>query len=381
MKAVVAIDSMKGSLSSLAAGQAAKEGILRAYPEAEVSVFPVADGGEGTVDALVFGLNGNKRSVRATDPLGREILCQYGVIGDRCALLEMSCAAGITLISEEEKNPLVTTTYGVGQVIRDAMEKGCRHFVIGIGGSATNDGGIGMLQALGFGMLNDKGSPVSSGARGAAELCRITTDGVSPILKECRFEIACDVNNPLCGKTGCSAIYGPQKGADPQTVKEMDAALSHYADVVKKTFPKADPNFPGAGAAGGIGFAFQTFLGAELICGIDLILRTVGLEESVEKSDLVVTGEGRLDAQTAMGKAPSGIAKIAKKHNKTVIAFAGCVTPDARLLNECGIDAFFPIVPKACSLEEAMNEKNARENLRNTAEQAFRLLRAAESIR
>lgn len=381
MKIVIAIDSLKGSLSSLQAGAAAAEGIRRVFPETQIAVFPIADGGEGTVDALVTGLQGKKRQILAADPMGRKILCEYGILPGGTAVIEMSCAAGITLITGAERNPLHTTTYGVGEVIRDAIANGCRNFVIGIGGSATNDGGIGMLQALGFGILDGDGQQVPFGAKGLGNIAAITTDNVMPELAQCHFRIACDVTNPLCGKNGCSAVYGPQKGATPEMVAQMDVWLSHYAQRVQSVFPHADPNFPGAGAAGGMGFAFLSFLGGELVSGIDLILQEIDIAASVRTADIVITGEGRLDAQTVMGKAPIGIAKIAKTHQKPVIAFSGCVTNHARVCNEHGIDAFFPIVKGACTLEEAMDPDNAFRNMADTAEQTFRLLKIAATAK
>lgn len=380
MKAVIAIDSFKGSLSSLQAGSAAAEGARRVYPDVQIDIFPIADGGEGTVDALVTGLKGKKQTVSAMDPLGRPIVCEYGILPNGTAVIEMSCAAGITLITKEERNPLHTTTYGVGEVIRDAIARGCRNFVIGIGGSATNDGGIGMLQALGFGILDAVGKPVSMGGKGLQEITAITTENALPELKQCRFQIACDVTNPLCGSHGCSAIYGPQKGATPEMVAQMDTWLQNYADIVKTVLPHSDQNMPGAGAAGGIGFAFAAFLNGKLVSGIDLILREIDIETHIQTADIIITGEGRLDAQTVMGKAPIGIAKIAKKYQKPVIAFSGCVTDGAKVCNSHGIDAFFPIVKGACTLEQAMDPESACKNMADTAEQAFRLLRTAKEI-
>jgi len=377
MKVVVAIDSFKGSLTSLQAGNAAKEGILRVYPEANVEIFPIADGGEGTVIALTTALNGQLQTVQALDPLGRPIPCEYGIVG-KTAVIEMSCAAGITLLTAQERDPMRTTTYGVGQVIADAIHRGCRDFIIGIGGSATNDGGIGMLQALGFGILDENGKQVPMGGAGLEKIAAITTENALPELAECTFRIACDVTNPLCGETGCSAIYGPQKGATPDQIKQMDAWLDTYADTVKAVFPDSDKNMPGAGAAGGIGFAFFSFLGGKPYSGIDLILGALRIEDKIKDADLVITGEGRLDAQTVMGKAPIGIARLAKKHTKPVIAFSGCVTPQTGVCNGHGIDAFFPIVKGACTIEQAMAVENAYPNMADTAEQAFRLLKMAK---
>jgi len=376
MKIVVAIDSFKGSLTSLQAGNAAAEGISRVYPDAQVTVFPIADGGEGTVVALTTALRGNLQTVEALDPLGRPIQCEYGIVGNT-AVIEMSCAAGITLLTAEERNPMRTTTYGVGQVIADAISKGCRDFIVGIGGSATNDGGIGMLQALGFGILDKAGHQVPLGGAGLEKIASITTENTLPELSKCTFRIACDVTNPLCGETGCSAIYGPQKGATPEQIAQMDGWLNTYADKVKAVFPDSDQNMPGAGAAGGIGFAFFSFLNGMPYSGIDLILGELRIEDTIRNSDLVITGEGRLDAQTVMGKAPIGIARIAKKYGKPVIAFSGCVTPETGVCNGHGIDAFFPIVKGACTIEQAMAIQNAYPNMADTAEQAFRLLKTA----
>lgn len=267
-----------------------------------------------------------------------------------------------------------TTTFGVGEMILDAIGRGCRKFVIGIGGSATNDGGIGMLQALGFEFLNENGTAVSHGANGLSELCEIRIGNANEKLCECSFSVACDVKNPLCGEYGCSAVYGPQKGATEEMIKEMDACLSRYAELTKAVIPNAEPEAEGAGAAGGLGFALMSYLGAKLISGIELVMRETALEEHIKGADLVVTGEGRLDGQSYMGKAPIGVAGLAKKYGKPVIAFSGCVTEDAVLCNDRGIDAFFPIVRKPCSLSEAMDIENAYMNLKDTAVQVFRLI-------
>ena len=375
MKVVVAIDSLKGSLSSLEAGEAIKSGVLNAIPDAEVCVRPLADGGEGTVEALALGMGGELKTVEVTGPLGEKVNCLYGILEEsKTAILEMSGAAGITLVADEERNPLHTTSYGVGEVIKDAISNGCRHFIVGIGGSATNDGGIGMLQALGYGMLDKDGNQVPFGAKGIKEIVTITDDQVIPELKECSFRIACDVTNPLCGERGCSAVYGPQKGATPEMVKKMDAWLSDYAKLVAAKYEKADAEYPGTGAAGGMGFAFLAYTNAVLESGIKIILEETKLEDYVKDADIVITGEGRLDGQTAFGKAPIGVAKIAKKFDKTVLAFAGAVTKDAVVCNEHGIDAFFPILRRIQTLQEAMTPEIARDNMVTTVEQVFRLI-------
>lgn len=375
MKVVIAIDSLKGSLSSLEAGTAAAAGIHRVDPAVETVVRPLADGGEGTVQALTEGLGGRFVTVSVTGPAGKPVDCSYGILDQtQTAIVEMSGAAGITQVHGEEKNPLHTTTYGVGEVICDAIRNGCRRFIIGIGGSATNDGGIGMLQALGFGLLDAEGKQVPFGAVGLESLAAITTDHVLPELSECTFRIACDVTNPLCGPNGCSAVFGPQKGADTAMIKRMDTSLASYAALCQKQFPNADPEVPGTGAAGGLGFAFLTFLSASLEPGIQIILDETRLCDDVKDADLVITGEGRLDGQTVMGKAPIGVAKLAKQFGKPVVGLSGCVTRDASACNAAGIDAFFPILRSVVSLEEAMSSETASENMKDTAEQVFRLL-------
>lgn len=283
--------------------------------------------------------------------------------------------AGITLVEEADRNPLKTTTYGVGEMIRDAIQKGCRHFIVGIGGSATNDGGIGMLQALGYGILNAEGKQVSYGAEGLSEIDRITDEYVIPELKECTFRVACDVTNTLCGEQGCSAIFGPQKGATPTMIMQMDKWLAYYAALSREKYPHANMNQAGTGAAGGLGFAFLTFTNAVLESGIKIVLEETRLEDYIKEADIVITGEGRLDGQTAMGKAPIGVADIGKQYGKKVFAFSGCVTEDAVICNEHGIDAFFPILRGVVSLAEAMDTENARKNMIAAVEQVFRLIK------
>lgn len=374
MKVLTVIDSFKGSMTSLEAGQAAASGILRADPSAQVTVRALADGGEGTVEALTSNMGGRIRNVRVTGPLGDPVICEYGIIdAASTAVIEMAGAAGLVLVPEEKRNPLYTTTYGVGEVIRDAIAQGCRRFIIGLGGSATNDGGIGMLQALGYGFLDKQGRPVAYGASGLKDLETITDDFVIPELSQCCFRIACDVRNVLCGGSGCSAVFGPQKGAFPGMIMQMDQWLANYAALAREKYPHADPCAEGTGAAGGMGFAFLTFTNAQLESGIDIVLEETKMEENIKKADLIITGEGRLDAQTAMGKAPVGVARLAQKYKKPVVALAGSVTRDAVACNARGITAYFPIVRGAVSLEEAMRKSTAMENMADTAEQVFRL--------
>lgn len=375
MKVIVAIDSLKGSLSSLEAGSAISEGIHKVVSDADVIVRPLADGGEGTVEALALGMNGRIEKIRVTGPLGQTVEAAYGIVDDsKTAIVEMSAAAGITLVSDQERNPLNTTTFGVGEIIKDAINKGCRHFIVGIGGSSTNDGGIGMLQALGYEFLDSNGKQVEFGAKGLRNIERILDNRVIPELKECSFRIACDVTNTLCGEQGCSAIYGPQKGATPSMIIQMDKWLAYYAKLTQEKYEKANMKQAGTGAAGGLGFAFLAYTNATLESGIKIILEETKLESYVKNADIVITGEGRLDGQTVMGKAPIGVSGIAKKYGKTVLAFSGCVTDDAVLCNKHGIDAFFPILRTVTSLEEAMNPENARNNLIATVEQVFRLI-------
>lgn len=379
MKIIIAIDSFKGSLSSLEAGHAVKEGLLQAMPQAHAEVYPLADGGEGTVDALVSGMNGVYQKVVCSGPLGAPVEGVYGILEDKTTcIMEMSAVAGITLIPAEAKNPMKASTYGVGEMINHALDLGCRKFIMGIGGSATNDGGVGMLQALGFSFLDEQGKEIPRGAEGLVKLHSVNIEQRRKELDQSTFHIACDVNNPLCGTTGASHIYGPQKGASPEMVLTLDELLGKYADITQEALGKDWRNHEGAGAAGGMGFAFTSYLKGTLTQGVELILNEIHLEEYLKDADIVVTGEGMLDMQTAMGKAPVGVAKLAKKHNNQVIAFAGGVTADAVKCNEEGIDAFFSIQNRCIPLEEAMTTEVARYNLTRVACQVFRLIAASK---
>ncbi|WP_419056501.1 glycerate kinase [Hominenteromicrobium sp.] len=373
MRVVIAMDSFKGSLSSIEAGKAVAEGVRRADGTIECVVCPVADGGEGTSAALTEGLHGETVRVRVTGPLGEKVTAEYGVKGD-LAILEMAQAAGLPLVPQDKRNPMKTTTYGVGEMLRDAINRGCKRFVLGIGGSATNDGGAGMLQALGFDLLDKDGNPVPFGAEGLRVLAKIENKNALPALKNCVIRAACDVTNPLCGENGCSAVFGPQKGAAPEMIREMDGYMRNYAALTKNLYPESDLDTSGAGAAGGLGFALGVFLHAELMPGIEIVMEETRLEEKIKNADFVVTGEGRLDAQTAMGKAPVGVAKLAKKYHKPVIAFAGGIEKGAEACNKAGITAFFPAVRGVTTLDEAMRPETAAENLAESAEQVFRLL-------
>lgn len=370
MRILIAMDSFKGSLGSMEAGCAVKEAALKIYPDARVTVRPMADGGEGTTRTLAAGMPSRKVTVTVAGPRMDPVEAEYCILTEtNTAVIEMAAASGLTLLPPEKRDPMETTTYGVGQMILDAMEKGCRQFLVGIGGSATNDGGTGMLTALGYRFLDGEGKPVPLCGKGLENLRKIDTEKVCPTLKECAFRIACDVTNPLCGETGCSHVFGPQKGATPEAIEKMDGWLQNYA-----LLAGADKEQPGAGAAGGLGYGFLAFTNATLDSGVQTVLEVTRLEEDIREADLVITGEGRLDGQTVMGKAPIGVAKLAKKYAKPVIAFAGCVTEDATTCNDQGIDAYFPILRGISTLEEALNPETARQNLFATACQVFRLL-------
>ena len=377
MKAVVAMDFFKESISSMQAGEAVRRGILSAFPDAEVIVLPLADGGEGTVDALTTGLGGELIQIPVTGPLGTPVEASYGVIPSLgLAVMEMMQASGLGLVPPEQRNPLNTTTYGVGELIRDALDRGYREFIMGLGGSATNDAGLGMLSALGYRFLRADGQSAGYYGRDVATVSAVDASQADPRLAECVFRLACDVTNPLCGPNGASVIYGPQKGATPALVEELDAALGSFAQVVKAATGKDVALLPGAGAAGGLGFGFSAFLTVELKRGVEVVLQAVGLEEAAVGADYVVTGEGRLDHQTAMGKTPVGVAAVAKRHGAVVIALSGSASHSAVACNDHGIDAYFPILNAPMTLSEAMAFDTASTNLEATARQAFLLARA-----
>ncbi|WP_462410588.1 glycerate kinase family protein [Neobacillus sp. Marseille-QA0830] len=375
MKILVAMDSLKGSLSSLEANRAIAEGLMQASPDFEIQTVPIADGGEGTVEALVHATNGSFANTVVTDPLGRKVKARYGILGDRLtAVIEVAEACGLPLLSKEERNPLRTTTYGVGEMMMDAIERGCHDLIVGLGGSATNDAGVGMLQALGYKFFNKQGLSVGFGGAELKNIAKIDAGSVPEKMKNVRFRVACDVNNPLYGENGAAYIYGPQKGATPEMVVELDHGLRHFVNVVKDQLGPDLQQISGAGAAGGLGAAFAGFLNAKLESGVGLILDTAGLEGEIQGVDLVMTGEGKLDRQTSMGKAPAGIAAIGKKHGKPVIALAGDVSEGNPSLHESGITAYFTIVSGPMDLETAMQAEVARKNLRQTAEQIGRIL-------
>lgn len=377
---VIAIDSFKGSLSSMEASKEIATAIIDVNPDAEVISVPLADGGEGLVEALVYATGGQTRSVIVTGPIGEPIQASYGILGDgKTAVIEVAAACGLPQVPPERRDPLHTTTYGVGELIMDAMRHGCREFVIGLGGSATNDAGIGMLQALGYRFKDDEGRAVDRGGEALLQLRNIDTTHVPRELRQCVFKIACDVQNPLYGPDGAAYIFAPQKGADPNMVKVLDEGLANFAGIVERELGHDVQQIPGAGAAGGLGAAFAGFLQGQLQSGVKLVLHTIGLEKKLAGADLVITGEGQLDGQTAMGKAPLGVARIAHAYNIPVIALAGGVSKEASVLNDHGITSYFPIVNGPISLEQAMDSGEARLNLRRTVQQLFRLIQAVTS--
>lgn len=374
MKILIMIDSFKGSLSSSDAGNIIKDEIEKLNPREDIIVLPVADGGEGTVESMSELDGASLIEVQVENPLFEKILGYYVIIKDKnLAIMEMSQAAGLVLI-KDRLSPLRASTYGVGTMIKDALDKGIRNFIIGIGGSATNDGGVGMLQALGFRFYDKNANEIHPSNEGLKDLSKIDLSNADPRLKECSFKIACDVDNPLTGKRGSAKVYGPQKGANPKEVEIIDDNLSLFHKKTMEVITNADDIYPGVGAAGGLGYAFKNYLGAELSPGIELILQMLNVKDYLSEADLVITGEGKMDFQSSMGKAPTGVAKLAKAYGSKVIAFAGVVDNDAVEVNNYGIDAFFPILDQIRSVEDAMDAKIAEENLRRCVNQVFRLI-------
>lgn len=376
MKIVIAMDSFKGSLSSVEAAEAVRSGILAARPDARIIIKPAADGGEGTVDALTHGTDARRISAEVSGPLREPVLSSYAYLPETgTAVIEMAAASGITLT--EKRNPLLATTYGTGQLIAHGIRNGCRDFIIGIGGSATNDGGTGMLRALGFRFLDRNGEDAGDGARALERICSIDLSGCMPELSECRFRVACDVTNPLCGKDGATYVYGPQKGLPDELLDKVDRDMRRYAGLTASVTGQDFSCVPGAGAAGGLGFALLSYLHAELFSGIQLILSASGIEKDLEDADYAVTGEGRIDRQTPFGKVPAGVARLAAKYGIRVIAFAGSVSEDPAVSAACraaGIHAVFPVIREITTLREAMLPERAKSNLTACAEQVFRLL-------
>ena len=377
MKIVVAPDSFKGSVSALEAACAIEQGLRRVFPDAVIEKIPMADGGEGTVQSLVDATGGHIQTHRVVAPLENEVDAQFGILaGGETAVIEMASASGLTLVPADKRNPLRTTTYGTGQLIRAALEAGCRRLIIGIGGSATNDGGAGMAEALGVRLLDASGAQIPRGGVGLGQLASIDITGLHPAIAETGTVVACDVNNPLTGPDGASHVYGPQKGATPEMIETLDGHLTHFDSVLMRTLGKSFNDVPGAGAAGGLGAGLMAFLNAELQLGIDIMIGAVNLEERVKGASIVFTGEGQLDFQTAFGKTPVGVAKVAKAHNIPVIAIAGGIAEGAETVYDAGIDAMLGIVQEPMSLEDAVGD--ASRLIADTAEQAARLIRIGQ---
>lgn len=370
---VLAPDSFKESMTAQEACAAMERGIRKASPDITCIHAPMADGGEGTMQALVDGTGGTVYSAAVTGPLGSEVTASYGITGDgRTGVLEMASASGLELVPPGRRNPLLTTTYGTGQLIRACLDHGVDRLVIGIGGSATNDGGAGMVQALGGRLLDDCGKEIGYGGGALAGLHVIDLAGLDPRLKQARVDVACDVSNPLCGENGASRVFGPQKGASPEAVMLLDDGLRHYAAVIKAQLGRDIAGVPGSGAAGGLGAGLMAFLDGRLNSGAGLVMEHTRLEEKIKLADMVWTGEGGIDVQTRYGKTPLGVAEAAKRHGKPVVAFAGGIGQGAEELYSLGIDAMFSIVPGAIALEEAL--RMGPVFLERAAENAARLL-------
>lgn len=370
MKIVIAPDSYKESLSAMAVANEIEAGFREIFPDAEYRKVPVADGGEGTVQAMIDASGGRLVELRVRGPLGEPVAAFYGMMGDeRTAVIEMAAASGLELVPPALRDPMRTTSFGTGELIRDALDAGARRFVLGIGGSATNDGGAGMLQALGGRLLDRAGDDLAPGGGALAALDRIDLSRLDTRIKDCVFEVACDVSNPLVGPQGASHIFGPQKGATAAMVEQLDAGLRHYADVIARDLGRQVAEVPGAGAGGGIGAAMLVFLGGRLRPGSEIVTDAVGLDAAVADADLVVTGEGRIDSQSVHGKTPVGVARVARRHGRPVIAIAGCLGQGAAAVHEHGIAAVFGAVSRPCTVEQALADAalNVRVSARNIA--------------
>jgi len=369
MKIVIAPDSFKESLSALQVAAAIEAGMREVFPDAEYVKVPVADGGEGTVQALVDATGGWRVDQRVTGPLGEPVQAFYGRTGDGGAVIEMAAASGLELVPSARRDPRITTSRGTGELILHALDAGARRFVLGVGGSATNDGGAGMLQALGACLLDADERPIGPGGAELARLARIDVVGLDRRLLDSEFHIACDVSNPLTGPRGASAIFGPQKGATPALVEQLDANLAHYADIIARDLGRDERDMPGAGAGGGIALAMVVFLHGRLRPGIEIVTEAVKLDAAVRGADLVITGEGRIDGQTVNGKTPMGVARVAARHGVPVIGIGGGLAPDAGAVHAHGIDAVFAAVSRPCTVAEALaaGETNLRTAARNIA--------------
>ncbi|MDU2940731.1 MAG: glycerate kinase [Enterobacteriaceae bacterium] len=379
MKIVIAPDSYKESLSALEVATAIERGFREIWPEADYVKLPVADGGEGTVDAMIAATQGWLIHVDVTGPLGEQVNAFYGISGDeQCAFIEMAAASGLEQVPPAQRNPLKTTSWGTGELIRHALDNGVRHIIIGIGGSATNDGGAGMVQALGAKLLDRDDNPIAPGGGALETLARIDIRELDSRLADCHIEVACDVSNTLIGEKGASAVFGPQKGATKEMIAQLDSGLEHYAQLIARDLDIQVLELAGGGAAGGMGAGLYAFCGAQLRQGIEIVTDALKLDEQIADADLVITGEGRIDSQTIHGKVPVGVARIAKRYNKPVIGIAGSLTADVGVVHEHGLDAVFSVIYTICTLEEALD--NAAENVRMSARNIAATLKAGQSL-
>ncbi|PSV19484.1 glycerate kinase [Photobacterium leiognathi subsp. mandapamensis] len=370
MKIIIAPDSYKESLTAMDVATAIENGFRQVIPNAEYIKLPMADGGEGTVQSLVDASNGTIIEHSVTGPLGEQVNGFFGLMGDgKTAIIEMAAASGLHLVSPERRNPMLTTSFGTGELILAALDQGVKHIIIGIGGSATNDGGIGMAQALGIRFLDENNKQISYGGGALDRLQRIDMSNIDPRLRSVKLDVACDVDNPLCGEKGASQVFGPQKGATPEMVTQLDNNLAHYAEIIKRNLGKDVKDIAGAGAAGGMGAALLGLFNAQLRPGIEIVMDAVNLADVLKDADLVITGEGRIDSQTIHGKTPIGVARTAKRFNKPVIGIAGSLSYDCNVVHEHGIDAVFSVVPRSVSLAEALSEAaiNVELTARNVA--------------
>ncbi|HBB6758020.1 TPA: glycerate kinase [Citrobacter amalonaticus] len=380
MKIVIAPDSYKESLSALEVANAIEQGFREIWPDADYVKLPVADGGEGTVEAMVAATAGRIVDVDVTGPLGKTVTAFFGLSGDeRTAFIEMAAASGLEQVPVALRDPLKTTSWGTGELIRHALDAGVDHIIIGLGGSATNDGGAGMVQALGAKLLDARQNEIGKGGAALDALTRIDISQLDPRLAACRIEVACDVTNRLTGKEGASAVFGPQKGATVETIDRLDTALVHYAQIIARDLEVDVLELTGGGAAGGMGAALYAFCGAQLRRGIEIVTDALQLDACVADADLVVTGEGRMDSQTIHGKVPVGVAKVAKRYHKPVIGIAGSLTADVGIVHEHGLDAVFSVIYTICTLDDAL--KNAAENVRMTARNVAATLKMGQTLR
>ena len=379
MKIVIAPQTFKGSISALMAAQAMEAGVRQVVPDAEVVLVPIADGGDGTLETLVEVSAGRVERARVTGPLGKKVDAEWGAMGDgSTAVIEMARTSGLALLDPNKLDARKATTYGLGEAVLRALDAGYRHFIVGVGGSATNDAGAGMAQALGIRLLNASDRDIGRGGASLAKLDRIDISGLDPRARESTFEVACDVSNPLCGPEGASAIYGPQKGASPEDIRELDTALRRFAHVVRRDLDTEVNHMPGAGAAGGLGAGMVAFLGGRLRPGVDIVMDAVGLKGHMEGADLVLTGEGRMDFQTVFSKAPVGVSKMARDHRVPVVAICGSLGNDFDKVHQYGIDAALAITTGPMTLEEASG--SAADLIATTTEQAMRAVRAGSQL-